>query len=102
MFVSDFQIAQELCEGGTRIIERPMRIYVASHYAVSDVEGDYTVHVVVGVDPLGKLYILDFWRGQRRCVDALVGRDGSDGKEPMVGLQEPFVCVEERWQVIKV
>ena len=26
--------------------------------------GDYTVHVVVGVDPEGRMYLLDLWRRQ--------------------------------------
>lgn len=42
-----------------------MRIYGASDYAVTADGGDYTVHVVVGVDPDGKLWLLDLWRGQK-------------------------------------
>ncbi len=41
-----------------------MLIYGASDYAVTAKGGDYTVHVVVGVDPDGRLYLLDMWRGQ--------------------------------------
>ena len=26
--------------------------------------GDYTVHIVVGIDPAGRIYVLDLWRGQ--------------------------------------
>ena len=26
--------------------------------------GDYTVHIVVGVDPEGRMYVLDLWRKQ--------------------------------------
>lgn len=33
--------------------------------------GDYTVHVVVGMDPGGKLWVLDLWRGQA-AADAWV------------------------------
>jgi predicted phage terminase large subunit-like protein len=36
----------------------------ASDYAVTDDGGDYTVHVVVGMDPEGCLYLLDLWRAQ--------------------------------------
>lgn len=50
------------------VIELPprssMRIYGGSDYAVTADGGDYTVHVVVGVDPDGKLWLLDLWRGQ--------------------------------------
>lgn len=41
-----------------------MSIYGASDYAVSDGEGDYTVHIVVGIDPLGRMFLLDLWRKQ--------------------------------------
>lgn len=40
-------------------------IYGASDYAVTADGGDYTVHVVVGLDPDGRLYLLDLWRGQK-------------------------------------
>lgn len=41
-----------------------LRIYGASDYAVSDGKGDYTVHVVVGVDHESNLFLLDLWRKQ--------------------------------------
>lgn len=41
-----------------------LRIYGASDYAVTDDGGDYTVHVVVGMDSDGRLWLLDLWRGQ--------------------------------------
>lgn len=44
--------------------KRNLHIYGASDYAVTDDGGDYTVHVVVGVDPEGRMYLLDMWRGQ--------------------------------------
>lgn len=39
-------------------------VYGASDYAVTHGGGDYTVHVVAGVDENDRLYLLDFWRGQ--------------------------------------
>lgn len=39
-----------------------MSIYGGSDYAVSDGKGDYTAHVVVGVDSEDRLYLLDVWR----------------------------------------
>lgn len=42
-----------------------MRCYGGSDYAVTADGGDYTVHVVVGVDHLNNLYLLDVWRGQK-------------------------------------
>jgi len=41
-----------------------LSIYGASDYAVTADGGDYTVHVVVGVDPEGRMYLLDLWRRQ--------------------------------------
>lgn len=41
-----------------------MNVYGASDYAVTADGGDYTVHVVIGVDPKGELWLLDLWRGQ--------------------------------------
>ncbi len=41
-----------------------LSIYGASDYAVTANGGDYTVHVIVGVDNEGRLWLLDMWRGQ--------------------------------------
>ena len=41
-----------------------LAVYGASDYAVTSDGGDYTVHVVVGVDPDGLMYVLDLWRQQ--------------------------------------
>lgn len=41
-----------------------MLIYGGSDYAVTADGGDYTVHVVIGLDPDGRMYLLDLWRGQ--------------------------------------
>jgi predicted phage terminase large subunit-like protein len=41
-----------------------LNIYGASDYAVTSRGGDYTVHIVVGVDPQNRMYLLDLWRGQ--------------------------------------
>src|SRR5580765_111199 len=42
----------------------PLRIFGASDYAVTGDDGDYTVHIVVGLDPDGRMYVLDVWRKQ--------------------------------------
>lgn len=41
-----------------------LRIYGASDMAVTADGGDYTVHLVAGLDPEGRLYLLDLWRRQ--------------------------------------
>ena len=39
-------------------------IYGASDYAVTSEGGDYTVHVIVGIDQDYNIYLLDLWRKQ--------------------------------------
>lgn len=41
-----------------------MLVYGGSDYAVTSAGGDYTVHVVAGLDPDGRMYLLDLWREQ--------------------------------------
>ena len=41
-----------------------LAVYGGSDYAVTSDGGDYTCHVVVGVDVDGRCYLLDLWRGQ--------------------------------------
>lgn len=41
-----------------------MTVFGASDYAVTDKGGDYTVHAVMGIDHIGRLWLLDLWRGQ--------------------------------------
>lgn len=51
-----------------------MMVYGGSDYAVTSKGGDYTVHVVVGVDSEGRMWLLDLWREQASSdvwVDAL-------------------------------
>lgn len=54
---------------GTTVPDRAtMYVYGASDYATTEKGGDYTVHVVVGVDPYHDIYVLDLWR-QRTTPD---------------------------------
>ena len=46
-----------------------LRIYGGSDYAVTADGGDFTVHFVVGIDPEGKMYLLDRWRKQSASDD---------------------------------
>ena len=41
-----------------------LRVYGGSDYAVTADGGDYTVHLVLGLDPEGRMYLLDRWRKQ--------------------------------------
>lgn len=41
-----------------------LRVFGASDYAVTENGGDFTAHVVVGIDADDRLYVLDVWRHQ--------------------------------------
>jgi len=41
-----------------------LNVYGASDYATKKDGGDFTCHIVVGVDPASRIYILDLWRQQ--------------------------------------
>ena len=41
-----------------------LTVYGASDYAVTADGGDFTCHIVVGLDPEGRMYVLDLWRKQ--------------------------------------
>lgn len=72
-----------------------LRIYGASDYAVTDKGGDYTVHVVVGIDPDDNIYILDVWRDQASSnvwVEAFID---------LALTHKPLVWAEEKGQIIK-
>lgn len=77
--------------------ERPahLRIYGASDYAVTEGGGDYTVHLVVGIDPQDNIYVLDVWRGQTSS-DVWVHEWLN-----LVRTNKPLMWVEEQGQIIK-
>lgn len=43
---------------------KTLRVYGGSDYAVTMDGGDFTCHAVVGIDPEGRMYLLDLWRKQ--------------------------------------
>jgi predicted phage terminase large subunit-like protein len=70
-----------------------LRVFGASDYAVTDDGGDFTVHIVVGVDSDDRLYVLDLWRGQAasdRWVEAFCD---------LVILWKPMGWAEETGQI---
>ncbi|MGI9521244.1 MAG: phage terminase large subunit [Hyphomicrobiaceae bacterium] len=71
-----------------------LRIYGASDYAVTKEGGDFTVHIVVGVDPDDNIYILDIWRGQELTdvsVDVLC---------KLIKDWRPMMWAEDRDQIV--
>ncbi len=72
-----------------------LRIYASSDYAVTDDDGDFTVHLVVGVDEQENIYVLDLWRDQTesdKWVDAMIS---------LVRQWKPSLWAEEQGQILK-
>ena len=77
--------------------EKPkhLRLYGSSDYAVTEDGGDYTVHIVVGIDPEDNIYVLDIWRAQTTSdvwIQAWLD---------LVREHKPLMWVEESGQIIK-
>ena len=71
-----------------------MRIYAASDYATKHDGGDYTVHVIIGVDPEDNIHVLDLWRARTES-DVWV--------EQCINLADawgPLIWAEEGGQII--
>lgn len=69
--------------------------YGASDYAVSDGEGDYTVHGVLALDEKEDMYLCDLWRGQTMS-DVWVEK-----MLDMAHHHQPLAWAEEKGQIIK-
>ncbi len=77
------------------VLPQHLRYYGASDYAVTAKGGDYTVHVVVGVDPMDNLYLVDVWRQQTEShiwVDAFCD---------LIAKYKPRMWAEEQGQILK-
>jgi predicted phage terminase large subunit-like protein len=76
-------------------LPKHLRYYGASDYAVTAKGGDYTVHAVIGVDPMDNLYVVDIWRQQTESdlwVDAFCD---------LLLKYKPLNWAEEQGQIIK-
>lgn len=83
-----------------------LKKYGASDYATKDGSGDYTVHIVGGVDVLDDLYIIDLWREQKDpmvWVDALISLivqhkplQWGEGKDIIAGSLGSFIDKRQR------
>jgi predicted phage terminase large subunit-like protein len=70
-----------------------LSVYGASDYAVTSNGGDYTAHVVVGIDPAGNMWLLDLWRKQASSdvwIEALCD---------LIRKWKPFQWGEEKIQI---
>ena len=72
-----------------------LRFYGASDYAVTADGGDYTVHVVAGVDPDDNIYVVDMWRGQTDSLEWV------DAFLAMLKTWSPQVWAEEQGVILK-
>lgn len=70
-----------------------LKIYGASDYAVKADGGDYTVHLVVGVDHLHQLWLLDLWR-DRKSPDVWIETLGN-----LIRDWRPLGWAEEKGQI---
>lgn len=76
-------------------LPKHLRFYGASDYAVTGKGGDYTVHVVAGVDPEDNIYIVDVWRSQAESnvwIETFID---------LVHRHKPLKWCEEQGQIIK-
>lgn len=76
-------------------LPKRLQVYGASDYAVTADGGDYTVHVVVGVDEHQDIYLLDLWRGQTDA-DVWIERFLD-----LCQLHKPLMWAEEKGQIVK-
>jgi predicted phage terminase large subunit-like protein len=70
-----------------------LRIYGGSDYAVTADGGDYTVHIVVGIDPEGRMYLMDLWRKQSASDEWI------EAFCDLVTLWKPMGWAEEKGQI---
>jgi len=70
-----------------------LRCYGASDYAVTEDGGDYTVHLIIGLDAEGKMYLLDVWR-ERVSSDKWV-----EAFCELVRAWKPVAWAEEKGQI---
>jgi predicted phage terminase large subunit-like protein len=71
-----------------------MRIYGGSDYAVSADRGDYTVHLVIGLDPDDRPWLLEVWRAQATSEVWV------DQWCQIVKFWKPMTWAEEQGQII--
>lgn len=77
--------------------EKPvnLRVYGTSDYAVTEGGGDYTVHLVFGLDPDDNIFLIDLWRDQKTTehwIEAVIDQ---------IKFHRPMMWAEEQGQIIK-
>ena len=80
-----------------------LSVYISSDWALTKGGGDYTVHIVFGVDSNGHIWLLDLWRKQSELL-SVVG-DFGEGVTKWLELCSIWGCRKafgERIQLMKV
>lgn len=72
-----------------------LNFYGSSDYATKGGEGDYTVHLVIGLDALDNIYLIDLWRKQSRTDEWI------DAYCQLVLKYRPLKWAEERAQILR-
>jgi predicted phage terminase large subunit-like protein len=72
-----------------------LQTYGASDYAVTAKGGDYTVHVVVGIDADDNMFVLDVWRKQTESHVWI------EANLDLVAQYQPLAWGEEQGQILK-
>ena len=80
-----------------------LRVIEASDFALGEngTKGDFTAHVVAGVDPTGAIFVLDMWRDRQptlQAVDAML--DKAEAWHPMALLADNDNMVRSMKQFI--
>lgn len=70
-----------------------MRLYGGSDYAVTSAGGDYTVHVVIGIDADENVWLVDLWRAQ------VSSDEWVEAWCDLVKKWKPFAWAEETGQI---
>ena len=79
-----------------RLLEKqPLSVYLSSDWALTDDDGDYTVHAVIGVNPAGHWFLLDLWRAQVNALEA------TEAWLAMVEQWKPLVAFDEQIAITK-
>jgi len=95
--VPKFRPREIITRTGEKTTQHPTHftVYGASDYAVTDNGGDYTVHVVAGVDPKDDIYVLDIWRAR------VVPDEWIDKLADLILKWRPLVWAGEKGQIMR-
>ncbi|MEB1529884.1 PBSX family phage terminase large subunit [Xanthomonas sp. WHRI 7945] len=77
------------------VLPSRLNLYMASDYAVTPDDGDYTEHGVWGLSELGDLYAVDWWYGQKDPAEWI------DAWIDLVSRRRPLAAFEEKGVILR-